>query len=43
MKDKDEKNIFISELLNRKIIELHWNNSTLLEKKDKNEKKRKND
>ncbi len=43
MKDKDKKNIFISDYLNEKMIELHWNNSTLLEKKDKNEKKRKND
>jgi hypothetical protein len=39
-KRKEDKNIFISELLNDKIIELHWNNSTLVnQKKGKKGKK----
>lgn len=32
-KRKEDKNIFISKLLNDKIIELHWNNSTLVNQK----------
>ena len=32
-KRKEDKNIFISKLLNDKIIQLHWNNSTLVNQK----------
>ena len=37
-KDRDEKNIFISDYLNQSMIELHWNNSTLVDTYKKGKK-----